>query len=178
MAACRSTTGRKTHERQRRDGQEVGGCPSGRHGGGISSSIEDGEPFGADRIRPHPAMPRRAAGLRADRRPPLHRHRRRRSGALTDSTLILEGFGPQPPDTHLRVADHRTICRHQAWTAKSSHWQDGGQCEHAGHFLRTKLTGPMPVPPQDGDAARLWVRQCRRRGLAGASCSAGLCACW
>ena len=83
--------------------------------------------------------------------------------ALTDSTLILEGLAAaRPPERlHLRVADHQG-------TIYIDTGRPDGQVIRIGqgrwavantapvHFLRTKLTGAMPVPPQDGDVARLW----------------------
>ena len=128
---------------------------------------EDGEPFGADRIRPHLAMLLRGGrtGLRADLAARYFTDTGAAAGgqALTDSTLILEGLAAaQPPERlHLRVADHQG-------TIYIDTGRPDGQVIRIGqgrwavantapvHFLRTKLTGPMPVPPPDGDVARLW----------------------
>jgi len=73
---------------------------------------DEGEPFGADRTRPHLAMLLRGgrAGLRADLAARYFAETGAVAGgqALTDSTLILEGLAAtQPPErVHLRVADH------------------------------------------------------------------------
>ena len=64
---------------------------------------ENGEPFGADRIRPHLAMLLRGGrtGLRADLAARYFTDTGAAAGgqALTDSTLILEGLAaaPSPP---------------------------------------------------------------------------------
>ena len=128
---------------------------------------EDGEPFGADRTRPHLAMLLRGGrtGLRADLAARYFTETGAAAGgqALTDSTLILEGLAAtQPPERlHLRVADHQG-------TIYIDTGRPDGQVIRIGQgrwtvtntapvrFLRTKLTGAMPVPPQDGDVARLW----------------------
>ena len=128
---------------------------------------DDGEPFGADRTRPHLAMLLRGgrAGLRADLAARYFTETGAVAGgqALTDSTLILEGLAAtQPPERlHLRVADHQG-------TIYVDTGRPDGQVIRIGQgrwavtntapvrFLRTKLTGAMPLPPQDGDVARLW----------------------
>ena len=120
---------------------------------------EDGEPFGADRTRPHLAMLLRGgrAGLRADLAARYFTDTGAVAGgqALTDSTLILEGLAAtQPPErVHLRVADHEG-------TIYIDTGRPDGQVIRIGQgrwavtntapvrFLRTKLTGAMPVPPQ------------------------------
>jgi hypothetical protein len=128
---------------------------------------DEGEPFGADRSRPHLAMLLRGgrAGLRAD----LAARHFAETGAvaggqaLTDSTLILEGLAAmQPPERmHLRVADHEG-------TIYVDTGRPDGQVIRIGQgrwavtntapvrFLRTKLTGAMPLPSPDGDVTRLW----------------------
>ncbi len=74
---------------------------------------EDGEPFGADRTRPHLAMLLRGGrtGLRADLAARYFTETGAAAGgqALTDSTLILEGLAATqtPERLHLRVADHQ-----------------------------------------------------------------------
>lgn len=72
---------------------------------------EDGEPFGADRARPHLAMLLRAgkAGLRAELAARYFAETGTVAGgqALTDATLVLEGLAAnQPPERlDLRVAE-------------------------------------------------------------------------
>ncbi|MGH6755440.1 MAG: hypothetical protein ACREDP_25080, partial [Bradyrhizobium sp.] len=72
---------------------------------------EEGEPFGADRDRPHLVMLLRAgkAGLRADLAARYFAETGAVAGgqALTDATLILEGLAAtKPPERlNLRVAD-------------------------------------------------------------------------
>jgi hypothetical protein len=128
---------------------------------------DEGEPFGADRTQPHLAMLLRGgrAGLRADLAARYFTDTGAAAGgqALTDSALILEGLAAaQPPERlHLRVADHQG-------TIYVDTGRPDGQVIRIGqgrwtvtntapvHFLRTKLTGAMPLPPQDGDVARLW----------------------
>ena len=105
------------------------------------------------------------AGLRADLAARYFAETGAAAGgqALTDSTLILEGLAAtQPPERlHLRVAEH------DGTIYVDTGRQDGhviriGQgrwvvAETAPvRFLRTKLTGAMPLPPRDGDVARLW----------------------
>lgn len=83
--------------------------------------------------------------------------------ALTDATLILEGLAAAhtPEKLNLRVADHdgtiyidtgrpngEVIRIHQGrWTVTDT---------APVRFLRTKLTGAMPLPPADGNVAMLW----------------------
>ena len=73
---------------------------------------KDGEPFGAERSRPHLAILLRGgrAGLRADLAARYFTETGAVAGgqALTDATLILEGLAAtQAPDKlNLRVADH------------------------------------------------------------------------
>lgn len=128
---------------------------------------DEGEPFGADRARPHLAMPLRGgkAGLRADLAARYFADTGAAAGgqALTDCTLILEGLAAAqlPERLHLRVADHEG-------TVYVDTGRPDGQVIRIGQgrwavtntapvrFLRTKLTGPMPVPPPDGDVTRLW----------------------
>jgi hypothetical protein len=128
---------------------------------------DEGEPFGADRTRPHLAMPLRGgkAGLRADLAARYFADTGAAAGgqALTDSTLILEGLAAAqlPERLHLRVADHEG-------TIHVDTGRPDGQVIRIGQgrwavantapvrFLRTKLTGPMPLPPPDGDVTRLW----------------------
>jgi hypothetical protein len=128
---------------------------------------DEGEPFGADRARPHLAMLLRGgrAGLRADLAARYFAETGAAAGgqALTDSTLILEGLAAtQPPERlHLRVADH-------VGTIYIDTGRPAGQVIRIGQgrwavtntapvrFLRTKLTGAMPLPPSDGDITRLW----------------------
>ena len=128
---------------------------------------EDGEPFGADRTRPHLAMLLRGgrAGLRADLAARYFTDTGAVAGgqALTDSTLILEGLAAtKPPERlHLRVADHEG-------TIYIDTGRPDGQVIRIGNgrwtmtstapvrFLRTKLTGAMPLPPDDGDVTKLW----------------------
>ena len=65
---------------------------------------DDGEPFGADRTRPHLAMPLLGgkAGLRADLAARYFTDTGAAAGgqALTDATLILEGLAASSPRTH------------------------------------------------------------------------------
>lgn len=127
---------------------------------------EDGEPFGAERTRPHLAMLLRAgkAGLRAE----LASRYFRDTGtvavgqALTDATLILEGMAAikAPEKLYLRVAeldginyidtgrpDGKVIRIGQGrWTVTDS---------APVRFLRSKLTAAMPLPSV-GDLDRLW----------------------
>lgn len=128
---------------------------------------DEGEPFGADRYRPHLAMLLRGgrAGLRADLAARYFAETGTVAGgqALTDSTLILEGLAAtRPPERlHLRVADHDG-------TVYVDTGRPDGQVIRIGQgrwevtdtapvrFVRTKLTGEMPLPPLDGDVTRLW----------------------
>ncbi|MFN8226742.1 MAG: hypothetical protein U0R18_08495 [Mycobacterium sp.] len=115
---------------------------------------EDGEPFGADRARPHLAILLRAgkAGLRAELASRYFAETGTVAGgqALTDATLVLEGLAATrtPERLHLRVAEHR-----------GTSYVDTGRtdgtiiCIRAGtwsvtdaapvRFLRTKLTAAM-----------------------------------
>lgn len=128
---------------------------------------EDGEPFGADRARPHLAILLRAgkAGLRAELASRYFAETGTVAGgqALTDATLVLEGLAATrtPERLHLRVAEHR-----------GTSYVDTGRtdgtiiCIRAGtwsvtdaapvRFLRTKLTAAMPLPPPTGDVDALW----------------------
>jgi hypothetical protein len=128
---------------------------------------DEGEPFGADRARPHLAMLLRGgrAGLRADLAARYFADTGAAAGgqALTDSTLILEGLAATqtPERLHLRVAEHDG-------TIYVDTGRQDGQVIRIGQgrwavtttapvrFLRTKLTGAMPLPPRDGDVSRLW----------------------
>lgn len=128
---------------------------------------DDGEPFGADRTRPHLAMPLLGgkAGLRTDLAARYFTDTGAAAGgqALTDATLILEGLVRQsaPERMHLRIADHEG-------TIYVDTGRPGGQVIRIVQgrwavtntapvrFLRTKLTGAMPLPPPDGDVMRLW----------------------
>ena len=128
---------------------------------------DEGEPFGADRSRPHLAMLLRGgrAGLRADLAARYFAETGAAAGgqALTDSTLILEGLAARqiPERLHLRVAEHEG-------TVYIDTGRSDGQVIRIGQgrwavtntapvrFQRTKLTGEMPLPPQGGDVARLW----------------------
>ncbi|BBX19935.1 ATP-binding protein [Mycolicibacterium duvalii] len=128
---------------------------------------EDGEPFGADRTRPHLAILLRAgkAGLRAQLASRYFAETGTVAGgqALTDATLVLEGLAAnqRPEKLHLRIAEHRGIS-----------YIDTGRTDgkviriHRGawsiidtapvRFLRTKLTAAMPLPPPSGDVNGLW----------------------
>jgi hypothetical protein len=128
---------------------------------------EDGEPFGADRTRPHLAMLLRAgkAGLRAELASRYFTDTGTVAGgqALTDATLILEGLAANqtPEKLHLRVVDHyganyidtgrpdgEVISISQGrWTVTDS---------APVRFLRTKLTAAMPLPPRAGHVDQLW----------------------
>ncbi|OFJ55112.1 ATP-binding protein [Mycolicibacterium grossiae] len=128
---------------------------------------EDGEPFGADRARPHMAILLRAgkAGLRAELASRYFAETGTVAGgqALTDATLVLEGLAAnQPPERlHLRVAElHGTSYIDTGRTdgkvirIRAGTWSviDTAPVR----FLRTKLTAAMPLPPPDGDLYRLW----------------------
>jgi hypothetical protein len=128
---------------------------------------DEGEPFGADRARPHLAMLLRGgrAGLRADLAARYFAETGAAAGgqALTDSTLILEGLAATQPTErlHLRIGE-------QDGTVYIDTGRPDGQVIRIGQgrwavtntapvrFQRTKLTGEMPLPPQGGDVARLW----------------------
>lgn len=128
---------------------------------------EDGEPFGADRARPHLAILLRAgkAGLRAELASRYFAETGAVAGgqALTDATLVLEGLAAnqQPEKLRLRIAEEREISYID--TGRS----DGKVIRiHRGawsiidtapvKFLRTKLTAAMPLPPSTGDVNALW----------------------
>jgi hypothetical protein len=133
---------------------------------------EDGEPFGADRTRPHLAMLLRGGrtGLRADLAARYFTDTGAAAGgqALTDSTLILEGLAATqtPESLHLRVADHEG-------TVYVDTGRPDGQVIRIGQgrwtltstapvrFIRTKLTGEMPRPPQGGPRNPRGPRCCR-----------------
>jgi hypothetical protein len=128
---------------------------------------DEGEPFGALRVRPHLAMLLRGgrAGLRADLAARYFAETGAAAGgqALTDSTLILEGLAAtQPPERlHLRVADHEGTIYVDTGRSDGQVIRIGqGRWEATNtapvRFLRTKLTGAMPLPPPDGDVTRLW----------------------
>lgn len=128
---------------------------------------EDGEPFGADRTRPHLSMLLRAgkAGLRAELASRYFAETGTVAGgqALTDATLILEGLAASQTleKLYLRIADHQ-----------GTSYIDTGRIDgkvvriRAGtwsvvdtapvRFLRTKLTAAMPLPAPDCDLDRLW----------------------
>lgn len=129
---------------------------------------EDGEPFGADRTRPHLAMLLRGgrAGLRADLDSRYFKDTGAVAGgqALTDATLILEGLAADqtPENLYLRVAEHdgtgyidagrpgwKVIRIGQGqWTIVDS---------APVRFLRTKLTAAMPLPPAVKGLPRVWL---------------------
>ena len=97
---------------------------------------EDGEPFGADRIRPHLAMLLRGGrtGLRADLAARYFTDTGAAAGgqALTDATLILEGLAAaQPPNACtcvLPTTKGRSTSTPDGRTAKSfALAKDGGQ---------------------------------------------------
>lgn len=128
---------------------------------------DEGEPFGADRARPHLAMLLRGgrAGLRADLAARYFADTGAAAGgqALTDSTLILEGLAAtqNPERLHLRVADHSGTIYVDTGRPDGEVIRIGqGRWEVTNtapvRFLRTKLTGAMPLPPADGDVSRLW----------------------
>jgi hypothetical protein len=128
---------------------------------------DEGEPFGADRARPHLAMLLRGgrAGLRADLAARYFAETGAAAGgqALTDSTLILEGMAAArtPERLHLRVAGHEGAVyidtgRPDAPVIRISQGQWTLTTTAPVRFLRTKLTGAMPLPPSGGDVARLW----------------------
>ena len=128
---------------------------------------EDGDPFGADRTRPHLAMLLRGgrAGLRADLAARYFTDTGAVAGgqALTDSTLILEGLAATrtPERLHLRVADHEGAIFVDTGRPDGQVVRIGGgrwamSSTAPVRFLRTKLTGAMPVPHPDGDVTRLW----------------------
>ncbi|WP_396905683.1 ATP-binding protein [Mycolicibacterium phlei] len=128
---------------------------------------DEGEPFGADRNRPHLVMLLRAgrAGLRADLAARYFAETGTVAGgqALTDATLILEGLAATtPPERlNLRVADYDGAI--YVDTGRSD-----GRAIQIGHgrwklierapvrFLRTKLTGAMPLPVEGSDVQKLW----------------------
>lgn len=119
---------------------------------------EDGEPFGANRTRPHLAMLLRAgrAGLRTELASRYFTDTGTVAGgqALTDATLILEGLAANrtPEKLYLRVAEHDG-------TGYIDTGRPAGQVIRIGQgrwtivdsapvrFLRTKLTAAMPLPP-------------------------------
>lgn len=128
---------------------------------------EDGEPFGADRARPHLAILLRAgkAGLRAELASRYFSETGTVAGgqALTDATLVLEGLAAnQPPEKlHLRVADHQGVSYIDTGRTdgtviriRAGRWSVINTAPT--RFLRTKLTAAMPVPPPAGDVHELW----------------------
>ncbi|OKH72318.1 hypothetical protein FIV07_21395 [Mycobacterium sp. THAF192] len=129
---------------------------------------KDGEPFGAERSRPHLAILLRGgrAGLRADLAARYFTETGAVAGgqALTDATLILEGLAAtQAPDKlNLRVADHHgTIYidtgdpNGQVIKVCDGRWSMAPTAPV--RFLRnTKLTGAMPAPSSRGDVTKLW----------------------
>ncbi|GBG39361.1 ATP-binding protein [Mycobacterium montefiorense] len=128
---------------------------------------DDGEPFGADRTRPHLAMFLRGgrAGLRADLAARYFAETGAVAGgqALTDSTLILEGHAAsqRPERLYLRIAEHEGMAYVDTGRTDGQIIRIGGgrwtMTDAAPvRFLRTKLTGGMPLPAPDGDLARLW----------------------
>jgi hypothetical protein len=129
---------------------------------------EDGEPFGADRTRPHLAMLLRAgkAGLRAELASRYFTDTGTVAGgqALTDATLILEGLAANqiPEKLHLRVADHHgtnyiDTGRPDGEVISISQGRWAVTDSAPVRFLRTKLTAAMPLlPPPVGDLDQLW----------------------
>lgn len=128
---------------------------------------EDGEPFGAERNRPHIAMLLRGgrAGLRADLAARYFTDTGTVAGgqALTDATLILEGLAATqtPEKLNLRVADHDgTIYIDTGGSdghiIKISDGRWSMVTTAPVRFLRSKLTGAMPRPCSDGDVTGLW----------------------
>lgn len=128
---------------------------------------DEGEPFGADRTRPHLVMLLRAgkAGLRADLAARYFAETGTVAGgqALTDATLILEGLAAtRPPERlNLRVAEHEgevyiDTGRPDGAAIRISHgcWTLTDRAPV--RFLRTKLTGAMPLPAEGGDVEKLW----------------------
>lgn len=128
---------------------------------------EDGEPFGAERTRPHIAMLLRGGrtGLRADLAARYFAETGAVAGgqALTDATLILEGLAAAqaPEKLHLRVAEHHGASyidtgRPDGKVIRigSGRWTvlDSAPVR----FSRTRLTAAMPLPLADGDLERLW----------------------
>lgn len=128
---------------------------------------DEGEPFGADRDRPHLVMLLRAgkAGLRADLAARYFAETGAVAGgqALTDATLILEGLAAtKPPERlNLRVADDdgtiyidTGLRDGRAIRIRQGRWT---LTERAPvRFLRTKLTGAMPLPARGGNVEKLW----------------------
>lgn len=129
---------------------------------------KDGEPFGAERSRPHLAILLRGgrAGLRADLAARYFTETGAVAGgqALTDATLILEGLAAtQAPDKlNLRVADHHGTIYIDTGDPNGQVIKvcDGGWSMATTapvRFLRnTKLTGAMPAPSSRGDVTKLW----------------------
>lgn len=128
---------------------------------------EDGEPFGAERTRPHLAMLLRGGrtGLRADLAARYFTDTGTAAGgqALTDSTLILEGLAARqtPERLNLRVGDHNGTVYIDTGRPEGQVIRIGGgrwivTNSAPVRFLRTRLTGAMPLPPKDGDLDRLW----------------------
>lgn len=128
---------------------------------------EDGEPFGADRSRPHLAMRLRAgkAGLRAELASGYFSDTGAVAGgqALTDATLILEGLATAktPEKLHLRVADldgtnYIDTGRADGKVIRIGQGRWAVTDSAPVRFLRTKLTAAMPLPPSAGDLDQLW----------------------
>ena len=129
---------------------------------------EDGEPFGADRARPHLAILLRAgkAGLRAELASRYFAETGTVAGgqALTDATLILEGLAATqaPEKLYLRVADHNGTSYIDTGDPdghvikiRDGRWSIASAAPV--RFLRNKkLTGAMTAPHSDGDVTRLW----------------------
>ncbi|BBZ64032.1 hypothetical protein [Mycolicibacterium sp. GESEQ-9] len=129
---------------------------------------EDGEPFGAERNRPHLAMLLRGgrAGLRADLAARYFTETGAVAGgqALTDATLILEGLAATqaPEKLYLRVADHNGTSYIDTGDPdghvikiRDGRWSIASAAPV--RFLRNKkLTGAMTAPHSDGDVTRLW----------------------
>ncbi len=128
---------------------------------------DEGEPFGADRRQPHLAMPLRSGrvGLRSNLAERYFSETGVAAGgqALTDSTLILEGLAAKHPAErlHLRVADRDGTAyidtgRQDGEVIRIEDGRWAVTDSAPVRFLRTKLTGAMPLPPADGDVSRLW----------------------
>ncbi|AWT57017.1 hypothetical protein [Mycolicibacterium smegmatis] len=133
----------------------------------LLGTSDEGEPFGADRNRPHLVMLLRAgrAGLRADLAARYFAETGTVAGgqALTDATLILEGLAAAaaPERLNLRVADHEGAIyvdtgRTDGHTIRIRQGQWTLIERAPVRFLRTKLTGAMPLPTEGGDVEELW----------------------
>lgn len=129
---------------------------------------DEGDPFGAAKQLPHIAMYLRGGrtGVRADL---AARHfddtgNAPSSQALTDALTVLEGKAARtgrPQRLHLRVAEHPGGVYIDMGRPDGHviHIADGrwSIVETAPvKFLRTKLTGEMPVPVSGGNPSMLW----------------------